>query len=150
MALFVLAAIHLFSGRRPHPAIIAAVVGVAVLVVVGPAFVGGDSALNEAAAPAEPTLLNGSQQYLPAVIALAVFAFLSWRRANPFAPYIATALALFTISLTFRTLDMHLCQALPTGTHALWHTLNGAMIGVLLTGFIRTREKLAGERPTEA
>ncbi len=141
VALFVLASVNLFSGKRPGAGLIAIVVAVAVFVVVGPSFVGGDSDLN-AAAPAELTLLNGSEQYLPAVVALLVFTIIARRRANPFAPYIATALALFAASLTFRTLDMHLCTTLPTGTHALWHSLNGIMIGVLLTGFIRTRQVL--------
>ncbi|PIE07577.1 MAG: hypothetical protein CSA74_06490 [Rhodobacterales bacterium] len=69
-----------------------------------------------------------------------VFAAVTRRRGSPFAPFVATALALFTASLAFRTLDMHLCTALPFGTHGFWHVLNGAMIAVLLTGFIRTRQ----------
>ncbi len=70
VAVFVLASVELFSGKRPGARVIAIVVAVAVLVVVGPSFTGGDSALNAAIAPAPPTLLNGSGQYLPALVAL--------------------------------------------------------------------------------
>jgi hypothetical protein len=39
----------------------------------------------------------------------------------------------FAVSLMFRTLDHPLCDLLPTGTHGLWHTLNGLTLWLLLT-----------------
>lgn len=87
---------------------------------------------------AENTLLNGSEQYLPAVLALLAFTFLSHRNGHPIAPWITGASVTFMISLTFRTFDMHLCEIWPYGTHFIWHILNGAMIALLFQGLVRS------------
>jgi hypothetical protein len=36
------------------------------------------------------------------------------------------------VSLTFRSIDMTVCDALPLGTHFLWHSLNGLALYLLL------------------
>jgi hypothetical protein len=40
--------------------------------------------------------------------------------------------ALFTLSLTLRTLDLPLCSSWPVGLHFLWHMLNASVLGVLV------------------
>ncbi|WP_424939673.1 ceramidase domain-containing protein [Aliiroseovarius sp. S253] len=87
---------------------------------------------------AENSLLNGSEQYLPAVLALLAFTFLTRRNGHEIAPWITAATVIFMISLTFRTFDMHLCEIWPTGTHFIWHILNGTMIALLFQGLIRS------------
>lgn len=82
-------------------------------------------------------MLNGSDQYAPALLALGVFSVLLWRRAHPLAGMIGASTALFALSLTFRTLDAHICTGLPLGTHFLWHVLNGTVIGLLLVALVR-------------
>lgn len=135
VALFVLAAMH-FIGGMP----VAKVLRVAGLVVISAglviwlmAFGEGQDAAAQAADP-----LNGSGQYAPAVVALAVFSLISWRRGHPGAPWIAASLAVFLLSLTARTLDRDLCGGIPLGTHFLWHSLNGLMIALLLQMLVRT------------
>ncbi len=81
--------------------------------------------------------LNGSDQYAPALLALGVFSVLLWRRGHPLAGLIIATTAIFALSLTFRTLDAHLCAALPLGTHFLWHVLNGTVIALLLIALVR-------------
>ena len=149
--LFVLVAIHRIGGVRPGRIGIGLAVVVAVFALLF-AF-GGDGADNQAIAgqpeiththshAEEPanTLLNGSEQYLPAVLALLAFAFLSHRKGHPIAPWVAAATATFMVSLTLRTLDMHLCAIWPLGTHFIWHLLNGTMIALLFQGLIRSRD----------
>jgi len=83
------------------------------------------------------TMLNGSEQYIPAIIALLVFGYALQRRHHPAAPYVWAGVATFVLSLGFRTLDNALCTAFPAGTHFGWHLCNGLLIGLLLLAIIR-------------
>jgi hypothetical protein len=44
------------------------------------------------------------------------------------------------VSLTFRSIDMDVCDALPLGTHFLWHSLNGLALYLLLRAALTGRE----------
>lgn len=156
--LFVLVALRRVAGIRPGRIGIGLAVVVAVIAVLF-AF-GGDgsgSQETEATTSAEPavttpevahddphdhavenSLLNGSEQYLPAVLALLAFTFMTRRNGHGIAPWITAATVIFMISLTFRTFDMHLCEIWPMGTHFIWHILNGTMIALLFQGLVRS------------
>jgi hypothetical protein len=79
---------------------------------------------------APPRVLNGSIDYVPALIALAAVAWAArqqgWRRS------LAFAVVLFTLSLALRSIDLAVCDAFPLGTHCIWHVLNAAVLYVLL------------------
>lgn len=49
---------------------------------------------------------------------------------------------ILTISISFRSIDMRLCDALPLGTHFMWHVLNGVMLGWMIE--VYRRHMLAG------
>ncbi len=84
-------------------------------------------------------LLGGSAGYAPALVAMAgVGAYLNARH-HGFGRTLLAAAAVFAVSLTFRTLDIPVCDALPTGTHSIWHILNAVVLGILLIGTIRIR-----------
>ena len=81
--------------------------------------------------------LNGSLVYLPALLAMAVVGGLMAERKHPAAAYILWAALIFTISVTFRSLDLALCDAYQfqgrkIGTHFIWHLLNGLALFLLL------------------
>jgi hypothetical protein len=81
--------------------------------------------------------LNGSLVYLPALLAMAVVGALMAEREHPAAPYILWAALIFAISVTFRSLDLALCDAYQfqgrrIGTHFVWHLLNGLALFLLL------------------
>jgi hypothetical protein len=88
-----------------------------------------------------PALLNGSIGYLPALVFLVGFWGALHRRADPLAPTLLAASALFTVSLTLRTLDAALCEALPPGLHFGWHLLNALLLYLLLDGLIRSTDR---------
>jgi hypothetical protein len=88
-----------------------------------------------------PYVLNGSEQYAPAIIALYFFAFMSVRKKNPIRLWIVSAAMVFTLSLIARTVDLHLCETFPHGTHLFWHLLDGLTLGLLLQGLIRIERK---------
>jgi hypothetical protein len=117
------------AGIRPLPLVFGAALALIGLV--------GAMAVLEAVLGTATAVLNGSEQYAPAVLALAVFSVLLALRRHPLARLITATTAVFALSLVFRTLDMHLCAPLPRGTHFLWHILNGTVIGMLLIALIR-------------
>jgi hypothetical protein len=70
--------------------------------------------------------LNGSINYIPCLIALLLVA---WKGRQP---QLYQAGLLFACSLTFRSVDMALCEQFPNGTHFLWHLLNGWLLYMLV------------------
>ena len=136
VAVFVLAAMRYLMGMSP-----ARVALVSGLVIAAAVLTARLLAMTEGTgAPDAPDPLNGSGQYAPALLALVVFAVLTRWRGHPSANWIAAATGVFLLSLTFRTLDRDICDAIPLGTHFLWHLLNGLMIALLLQMFLRTAD----------
>lgn len=89
--------------------------------------------------------LNGSVGYLPALVALSIFAALLWSRGErATARSLGAAALLFAISLVFRTIDRAICPAFPLGAHVLWHMLNACVLWLLLRAAI-----VAGARPDD-
>lgn len=91
------------------------------------------------------TALLGGGLYLSALIGLGVFAALlgfsrdAERRA--FWPRYAVAGAIFALSLSLRTIDREACAFLPSGTHFLWHLLNGLVLYLVSVAMIRKNQE---------
>jgi hypothetical protein len=98
------------------------------------AFAAGAQALSWLA---PPRALNGSIDYVPALVALTAMA-----RAThgPARRGLDLAVMLFTVSLTLRSVDLAVCDAFPLGTHFVWHMLNAAVLYVLLRTAIEVGE----------
>jgi hypothetical protein len=82
--------------------------------------------------------LNGSEGYLPplaALIAVGGALYVAGRTGPGLSLMIAGLL--FAVSLSFRTVDMAVCDAFPLGTHFLWHALNGVLLGFLIVAMAR-------------
>lgn len=96
------------------------------------------SAFNYAEAGLVPRgALNGSHAYLSALAALIVVA---WPvRTSRAGRLMFAAAGTLVLSLTFRSIDMAVCDALPLGTHFLWHSLNGLALYLLLRAGIEGR-----------
>lgn len=88
---------------------------------------------------AHGSFLNGSDQYLPAIIALLIFTGISVAMRHPARNYFVGASTLFCISLLFRTIDITSCEVTHgLGTHFLWHAINGFVVALLLLALINT------------
>jgi hypothetical protein len=89
---------------------------------------------------APPRALNGSIDYVPALIALIAVAC-AVRGADSGAVNrrrgLGLAAVVFTVSLAVRSVDLAVCRALPLGTHFVWHMLNAAVLYVLLRTTIK-------------
>ncbi|MFD1510903.1 ceramidase domain-containing protein [Lacimonas salitolerans] len=128
VAFFVLVTIYRLTGESPWPT---ARIAMIVLGSIGVVFwfTSGDVATDDASGPG---YLNGSLQYLPALLALMIFSGVTLVHRHP-ARYLVTGAAItFLLSLIFRTIDLMTCAATGIGTHFMWHILNGVMVGLLL------------------
>jgi hypothetical protein len=115
-------------------------------------FYGVSTKLAWLAAPAFLTVtagiaLLGGGLYLSALTGLAAFAaFLGFSRdpeRSAFWPRYAIAGAIFALSLSLRTIDRDACSFLPTGTHFLWHLLNGLVLYLVSRAvLLKSREGL--------
>lgn len=82
--------------------------------------------------------LNGSEGYVPPLLALVVIGLALVAAGRTGAGWsLVVAGGIFAVSLTFRTLDMAVCSRFTVGTHFLWHTLNGVLLGFLLVAMVR-------------
>lgn len=90
---------------------------------------------------------NNSTGYLPALLGLLLFGSWLTVRRHPAGAYDLSAAAIFVVSLGFRAADYAVCEAMPIGTHFLWHTLNGLMLAVLLTAAARFGHPGGGTAP---
>jgi hypothetical protein len=134
VAAFVLVAMQRIGGVRPRRIGVIAAAVAAVSIIIMLASGEGESG--------PPGVLNGSEQYAPALLALLVFSLLSRRRGHPMWPWVWAATGVFCLSLVFRTIDMAICPSFAIGSHFLWHLLNGLMIGVLLQMLLRAQRPI--------
>ncbi|MEM7189409.1 MAG: ceramidase domain-containing protein [Pseudomonadota bacterium] len=82
-------------------------------------------------------IVGGSVSYFPAMIA--IFAVGAWlhARSHPAGMWLIAAGVTFVASLTFRAIDLPLCDGFHLGTHWMWHNLNGVVLGLLTYAVIR-------------
>lgn len=80
--------------------------------------------------------LNGSLSYGSALVFVAGFGI--WHLFNKKREkfILLAAAGVFIVSLSFRSMDMAVCDALPFGVHFLWHTLNGLVLYLTTRAFI--------------
>ncbi len=84
-----------------------------------------------------PNALNDSIGYLSSMGALVMIAIYLHMKRRPSSHQFLLAALLGVISLFFRSVDNSACEVLSTGTHFLWHTLNAALIYVVMKQLIR-------------
>jgi hypothetical protein len=90
--------------------------------------------------------LGSSAGYAPIPVLILAYAAVLWKSAPATSWGMALGAGILTVSLTFRTLDGPLCNALPLGTHFLWHVLNGVMLGWMIEVYRRHMLAKAGAR----
>lgn len=82
-------------------------------------------------------VLGASAGYMPVALLIALYAVLLRNRHPGTARGLALGAGLLLVSITARSLDMPLCNALPMGTHFLWHILNAIMLGWMIETYRR-------------
>jgi hypothetical protein len=80
--------------------------------------------------------LNGSLGYAPALIFVSGLGLYHLKHAARERWGLLLAAGVFLISLSFRSLDMHLCPLNPFGLHLFWHVLNGLVLYLSVRAYI--------------
>lgn len=80
--------------------------------------------------------MNGSGEYLPALFFVFILGLLHMRFAERERYGLLLAACIFTLSITLRSIDRDMCEAMPIGTHFLWHILNGGVLYCTARAFI--------------
>ncbi|WP_447006582.1 hypothetical protein ACRAKI_08945 [Saccharothrix isguenensis] len=93
-----------------------------------------------ATAPVGSMVPGGSGIYLAPFLALLAVTVVAVVRGMPWHD-LASAAAVFLVSVTLRTLDQPLCEAWPSGTHYFWHVLNAVVL------FLVARQVIGLRRP---
>ncbi len=75
-----------------------------------------------------PELLNGSLTYAPAWVMLALAGVSHYLTNKPARHTLLLATGVFMLSLTFRSIDMMVCEEITIGSHFLWHLFNALLI----------------------
>ena len=78
-----------------------------------------------------------SDFYWTVPILIGVYVIAMRTRAPDTARGLAIGATLLSVSITVRSADLPLCQALPMGTHFVWHCLNGVMLGWMIAVYHR-------------
>lgn len=78
-----------------------------------------------------------SSGYWPLPLLMLIYGLALRRRAPATGQGLMIAAGICTTSLVFRSLDMPLCDALPLGTHFIWHVLNGILLGWMIEVYLR-------------
>lgn len=84
-----------------------------------------------------PNALNDSIGYLSSMGGLAMIAVYLHLKRRPSSHQFLLAALLGVVSLFFRSVDNTACETIPIGTHFLWHSLNAALIFVIMKQLIR-------------
>ncbi|MGR3491483.1 MAG: ceramidase domain-containing protein [Shimia sp.] len=76
--------------------------------------------------------LRISDFYWTVPVLLVLFAPIVGRKDTRTAQSMLIGAAILTVSITTRSLDMPVCEALPIGVHYVWHILNAIMLGSMI------------------
>lgn len=105
------------------------------------ALVGGFFAIMMAAQQIPHYYLNGSLTYAPAFLTLLGLGVYHYQHQAQERWTLLAAALVFTIALTFRSIDMLVCEKFPWGTHFLWHLFNGGLIYLTMRALILGQSK---------
>jgi uncharacterized membrane protein (GlpM family) len=81
--------------------------------------------------------IAASAGYAPLPLLILLYALALRRRAPQTARGMALGAGILIASLVFRSMDRAICDAVPLGTHFLWHLLNALMLGWMIEVYRR-------------
>jgi len=83
------------------------------------------------------SVLGSTRIYIPILILITLYSLILYKKF----PYLSRGLAmgalLLTISMFARSVDLPLCEIIPTGTHFLWHIINAIMLAWMIEVYRR-------------
>lgn len=82
-------------------------------------------------------LMGSSAFYIPALLAIFGVGLAATGRDRLVARRLRDTGLVFAASIAFRAADQPFCDSLPTGTHLVWHVLNGVVLWMLVNLYLR-------------
>ena len=83
------------------------------------------------------SFLGSTRIYIPILVLITLYSLILYKKF----PYLSRGLAmgalLLTISMFARSVDLPLCETIPTGTHFLWHVINAIMLAWMIEVYRR-------------
>ncbi|MAJ22078.1 MAG: hypothetical protein ACJZ9A_01760 [Paracoccaceae bacterium] len=83
------------------------------------------------------SFLGSTRIYIPILVLITLYSLILYKKF----PYLSRGLAmgalLLTISMLARSVDLPLCETIPTGTHFLWHVINAIMLAWMIEVYRR-------------
>ena len=83
------------------------------------------------------SFLGSTRIYIPILVLITLYSLILYKKF----PYLSWGLAmgalLLTISMLARSVDLPLCETIPTGTHFLWHVINAIMLAWMIEVYRR-------------
>ena len=73
-----------------------------------------------------------SAAYWSVCALIAGYGVVLWRSRPEFARGLLIGAAILSVSIAARSLDIGLCETVPSGTHFIWHFLNAVMLGWMI------------------
>jgi hypothetical protein len=83
--------------------------------------------------------LNGSAGYLPSLAGQWLIAYGLRHTHKKASQKMWQAGGIFIASLTFRSMDMAMCESVAIGTHFMWHVLNALMLYTVISATLRPK-----------
>lgn len=87
--------------------------------------------------------LNGSEGYLGTLLLILAYGAALLPRDAATGGRLLAGGVILALSLTARSLDAALCEAVPIGTHFLWHLLNGLLLGWMIHAMVAAGARVA-------
>ena len=83
------------------------------------------------------SFIGSTRIYAPILILILLFAALLSKRLPDVSRGLKIGAFILMISMVMRAVDLPFCQAVPIGTHFLWHTLNAIMLAWMIEVYRR-------------
>ena len=83
------------------------------------------------------TFLGSTRIYIPILILVIFFSILIYTRIPTVSRGLTLGALILMASMLARVVDVPLCQAIPIGTHFLWHVMNAVMLAWMIEVYRR-------------
>ena len=83
------------------------------------------------------SFLGSTRIYIPILVLITLYSLILYKKFLYLSRGLAICALLLTISMLARSVDLPLCETIPTGTHFLWHVINAIMLAWMIEVYRR-------------
>ena len=83
------------------------------------------------------SFLGSTRIYVPILVLISLYSLILIKKFRDVSKGLAVGALLLTISMFARSVDLPLCEIMPTGTHFLWHVINAIMLAWMIEVYRR-------------